>query len=225
MGLFKMGDSMKEESVAALLKGIDRYNPENLQTLEHYVQMQAFEQTYNLGANLAVLKLYQFNPSLFKETVTCQILLKALMNLPHTDFILCKCLIIENHQSSEGVNKVIEFANLLEICEFKQFWNELEQSKDLIEGINGFEKSIRQFIASVLNVTYQNISKNMLIDLLGGISEEELVDFSEQYGWEVNEDTVFLDNHAVSRQVTRLLARWRGYHGDIAMVICCTSWK
>ena len=25
-------------------------------------------------------------------------------------------------------------------------------------------------------------------------SEEELVDFSEQYGWEVNEDTVFLVN-------------------------------
>ena len=95
-----MGDSMKEESVAALLKGIDRYNPENLLTLEHYVQMQAFEQTYNLDANLAVLNLYKFNPTMFKETVTCQILLKALMNLPHPDLNLCKCLIIEQHQVS-----------------------------------------------------------------------------------------------------------------------------
>merc|ERR1712189_41494 len=92
-----MADSMKEESVAALLKGIDRYNPENLNSLEHYVKMQAFEQTYNLDANLAVLKLYQFNPQMFKEDITCQILLKALMNLPNTDFTLCKCLIIEQH--------------------------------------------------------------------------------------------------------------------------------
>ncbi|KYN37739.1 Eukaryotic translation initiation factor 3 subunit K [Trachymyrmex septentrionalis] len=27
--------------------------------------------------------------------ITCQILLKALTNLPHTDFVLCKCLLSE----------------------------------------------------------------------------------------------------------------------------------
>merc|ERR1712038_1801757 len=194
MGLFKMADSMKEESVAALLKGIDRYNPENLQTLEHYVQMQAFEQTYNLGANLAVLKLYQFNPLLFKETVTCQILLKALMNLPHTDFVLCKCLIAEIHQATEGVNKVIELAHQLETCDFKQFWFDLEDNADLIEGIRGFRESIRRFIASVLHVTYQNISTNLLIDLLGGISSEELASYASLHEWVVGEQETFLHN-------------------------------
>lgn len=34
-----------------------RYNPENLGTLEKYINMQAQENTYDLEANLAVLKL------------------------------------------------------------------------------------------------------------------------------------------------------------------------
>lgn len=70
-----------------------RYNPENLPTLERYVELQSIENTYDLEANLAVLKLYQFNPATFNMHITCQILLKALTNLPHTDFILCKCLL------------------------------------------------------------------------------------------------------------------------------------
>lgn len=72
-----------------------RYNPENLPTLERYVEIQAKENSYDLEANLAVLKLYQFTPARFNVDITCQILLKALTNLPHTDFILCKCLLNE----------------------------------------------------------------------------------------------------------------------------------
>lgn len=72
-----------------------RYNPDNLPTLERYVEIQSRENAYDLEANLAVLKLYQFNPHSFSKDITCQILLKALTNLPHTDFILCKCLLNE----------------------------------------------------------------------------------------------------------------------------------
>lgn len=72
-----------------------RYNPDNLTTLEKYVEIQSRENAYDLEANLAVLKLYQFNPHRFNMDITCQILLKALTNLPHTDFVLCKCLLSE----------------------------------------------------------------------------------------------------------------------------------
>uniref|UniRef100_A0A2K5YBP5 Uncharacterized protein n=1 Tax=Mandrillus leucophaeus TaxID=9568 RepID=A0A2K5YBP5_MANLE len=51
-----------------LVKGIDRYNPENLTTLEHYVKTQAKENAYGLETNLAILKLYQFNPAFFQTT-------------------------------------------------------------------------------------------------------------------------------------------------------------
>lgn len=42
---------------------------------------------------------YQFNPAYFQTDVTSQILLKALTNLPHTDFTLCKCMIDQTHVS------------------------------------------------------------------------------------------------------------------------------
>ncbi|XP_005062917.1 PREDICTED: eukaryotic translation initiation factor 3 subunit K, partial [Ficedula albicollis] len=89
-------------NVGKLLRGIDRYNPENLATLERYVETQAKENAYDLEANLAVLKLYQFNPAFFQTGVTAQILLKALTNLPHTDFTLCKCMIDQAHVSPGG---------------------------------------------------------------------------------------------------------------------------
>ena len=76
-----------------------RYNPENRETLELYVELQARDNEYDLEANLAVLKLYQFNPEFYKTQVTALILLKALTNLPHTDFVLCKCLLAQEHVS------------------------------------------------------------------------------------------------------------------------------
>ncbi|KAF6019055.1 EIF3K [Bugula neritina] len=54
-----MADIMRA-TVASLLKGIDSYNPENFVTLERYVAIQCEENTKDLEANLAVLKLYQF---------------------------------------------------------------------------------------------------------------------------------------------------------------------
>ncbi|XP_021929092.1 eukaryotic translation initiation factor 3 subunit K isoform X2 [Zootermopsis nevadensis] len=91
-----MAEAMRQ-TVAKMLTGIERYNPDNLQTLESYVEYQSRENTYDLEANLAVLKLYQFNPLRYNSNITCQILLKALTNFPHTDFVLCKCLLSEKH--------------------------------------------------------------------------------------------------------------------------------
>lgn len=54
-----------------------------------------------LTSSLSVLR-YQFNPAFFQTTVTAQILLKALTNLPHTDFTLCKCMIDQAHVSFPG---------------------------------------------------------------------------------------------------------------------------
>lgn len=42
---------------------------------------------------------YQFNPGYYNAAVTIQILLKALTNLPHSDFNLCKSLLEQVHVS------------------------------------------------------------------------------------------------------------------------------
>ncbi|NWV78912.1 EIF3K factor, partial [Dasyornis broadbenti] len=173
-------------NVGKLLRGIDRYNPENLATLERYVETQAKENAYDLEANLAVLKLYQFNPAFFQTGVTAQILLKALTNLPHTDFTLCKCMIDQAHVSAgvefhgnpeipEGIprgtpwyfcspfffpefsldllktqqeerpiRQILYLGELLETCHFQSFWQALDENMELLEGITGFEDSVRK---------------------------------------------------------------------------------
>ncbi|XP_039320585.1 eukaryotic translation initiation factor 3 subunit K-like isoform X2 [Saimiri boliviensis] len=132
-------------NVGKLLKGIDRYNPENLATLERYVERQAKENAYDLEANLAVLKRYQFNSAFFQTTVTAQILLKALTNLPHTNFALCKCMIDQAHQEERPIWQILYLGGLLKTCHFQTFWQALDENMDLLEGIIGFEDSVRKF--------------------------------------------------------------------------------
>ena len=113
----------RKEDISPMLKGIERYNPENLTRLELYVEEQAAENCYDLEANLAILKLYQFNPHCFRADVVVNILLKALTNLPHTDFVVCKCLIdMQLAEESEAIREVIGLHNQLETCHFKDFW-------------------------------------------------------------------------------------------------------
>ncbi|CAH1791972.1 unnamed protein product [Owenia fusiformis] len=177
-----MAEGMKAQ-VSALLRGIDRYNPENLGTLERYVELQCRDNTYDLEASLAVLKLYQFNPMYFQTLVTAQILLKALTNLPHTDFILCKCLIDAPRLSEEPINKVMMLHGLLETCCFKEFWQLVQDNPDLIGGITGFEDNIRKFICHVISITYQTIQRDILTEMLGGISDLQVKNWILKYGW------------------------------------------
>ncbi|NXR75341.1 EIF3K factor, partial [Pycnonotus jocosus] len=186
-------------NVGKLLRGIGRYNPENLATLERYVETQAKENAYDLEANLAVLKLYQFNPAFFQTGVTAQILLKALTNLPHTDFTLCKCMIDQAHhppgfmdfggryfwgrhfsstfffgpnfcldlpktqQEERPIRQILYLGELLETCHFQSFWQALDENMELLEGITGFEDSVRK--------------------CEGALGESQLRAWMSKYGW------------------------------------------
>ena len=75
-------EGMRAE-IKTMLQGIERYNPENIKTLEHYVELQAREKGYDLEADLALLKLYQFNPSYSNLKVVVQVrpVLRSVSNL------------------------------------------------------------------------------------------------------------------------------------------------
>merc|ERR1712156_644129 len=180
--LSKMADAGRA-NVARLLEGIDRYNPENLTTLERYVSLQAEENVYDLEANLAVLKLYQFNPMYFQATVVAQILLKALTNLPHNDFTLCKCLIDTKKLEEEIIASICELADLLELCRFTEFWDIIQRFPEVTMNVQEFEDSIRKFICHVVSITYQTIHKTELQELLGGIPELHAREWAARYGW------------------------------------------
>lgn len=61
--------------------------------LEEYVQYQIDNRFYDFDANMALLKMYQFDPSNFQAEKVADILLLAVTNLPKPDFLLCKYLL------------------------------------------------------------------------------------------------------------------------------------
>jgi len=182
-----MADS-KKTKIAQMLRGIDRYNPNNLSMLEDYIKEQARDNFFDLEANLAVLKLYQFNPQMTDKGTIVLILLKALTSMPKTDFVLCKCLVENSLLEEEQVNIILTLHNQLETCKFDAFWAELAANHGLLIGVNGFEDSIRMFISHVIKITYQRIEKSTLRSLLGGLADNQLAYWMNLNGWKEVED-------------------------------------
>lgn len=146
-----------------------RYNLDHLKEIEDYVEEQARENTYDLEANLAVLKLYQFNPHMMDLEITYLILLKSLTNLPHTDFVLAKCLLLPVQMQDNTIREIIYLADILEQCDFQLFWDRVEMNPSLFSRIVGFYDSIRKFVCHVVGITFQTVEKSLLSKLLGGL--------------------------------------------------------
>jgi translation initiation factor 3 subunit K len=207
-----VGGSRKEEldalrvEVNSFLNSVERYNSNNLPKFERYVQLQVSENSYDLEANLAILKLYQFFPNLYKSEVVSWILLKALTNLPHTDFGLCRCLLGPGQLEDMHILRIAYLANLLELCQFKKFWQEKTQDANLISQISGFDDSVRKLVCHVVNITYQTVDKSALKELLGGISDAELRSWIAKNGWkEEPNNMVYISNqeeHVKTKNIT-----------------------
>ncbi|XP_062523413.1 eukaryotic translation initiation factor 3 subunit K-like [Corticium candelabrum] len=180
------------DTVEKMLNSIDKYNPENVGILEAYAEQQAEEGLYNFEANLAVLKLYQFNPHLFKMPVATAILLKALTNLPSTDFQLCRALIQDQYQQEEPLSKVIELANLLETCCFHEFWEMLDSDRDLIAPAAGFDEAIRRYVCHVVSITFQRVAVDHLAAILGDLQGDNLHAIIDKQGWKLEGNSVFI---------------------------------
>lgn len=102
------------------------------------MQEQAKDNTYDFDANLAVLKFYQFNPQSVNLSITHLILLKALTNLPFSDFVLCKYLLLPSQMRDDTVKEIIYIADILEQCDFVLFWQTVQNKSELFEKITGF---------------------------------------------------------------------------------------
>jgi len=107
--------------------------------------LQVDTYTYDLAANLATLKLYQFHPELVNHSVRAMILLKAMMNLPHNDFTLCMYMIPEVAHQEEPIRMLLCLADLLETCRFPEFWIKAETCRtELLNTIPGFDDVVRK---------------------------------------------------------------------------------
>jgi len=182
-------EGMKAE-IKEMLKGIERYNPDKVPTLEHYVNLQAREKGYDLEANLALLKLYQFLPETCKIDVVAQILLLSLTNLPHTDIVLCKAMLTQEILEDQKIGIILYLSELLEMCQFKTFWTEINKHNSLTNAVSGFEDSVRKYVCHVISITYQTIEDTVLRELLGLVDENAIRKWTDMYGWNLRDDGV-----------------------------------
>jgi len=179
---------MNIEAINTLIES-NRYNIEILPQLESYVQHQLDTQTYHVEANLTVLKFYQFHPEKTQKFKIGQILCKALTNLPHCDFGLCMYMIPEKLHEEEPIRILASLSQLLETCQFVEFWTEAKTCRELLDTVPGFDDAIRGFIIGVVTITYQTIPKDFLSQILN-MSGTDLDALITAKGWSQTKDTV-----------------------------------
>ncbi|MCJ1414500.1 hypothetical protein MMC32_000827 [Xylographa parallela] len=198
----------RPEHIDAILNGLDRYNPETTSVFQDYVAQQCEDRTYDCYANLALLKLYQFNPHLTRDETTTNILVKALTVFPSPDFSLCLHLLpphILNPPSSttslrtagdaplsEAVQKLNVLNNLLSEANYKGFWSTLDSDDlyaDLVADVSGFEELMRIRIAVTIGQSCREVERGVLegwLQMRGQDFERFITDIC---GWGIDDTT------------------------------------
>uniref|UniRef100_A0A7S2RCS1 CSN8/PSMD8/EIF3K domain-containing protein n=1 Tax=Eucampia antarctica TaxID=49252 RepID=A0A7S2RCS1_9STRA len=101
------------------------YNPAIVPQLEAYLVAQANStetHPYCYTANRTLMKLYQFFPHLADEEKMSLALLLALTNKSGMEFASLTCLISEKMQAREPMSCICRCADLVEACQFTEFW-------------------------------------------------------------------------------------------------------
>ncbi|CDH54348.1 eukaryotic translation initiation factor 3subunit k [Lichtheimia corymbifera JMRC:FSU:9682] len=178
----------RPQTIQTMIDGVERYNPENAEVLEDYLATQCKNGEYDLMANLALLKLYQFNPQLTKKTVIINVLGKALTAIPNPDFNLCMYLMTD-HVEDEQVKSMMQLQQLLEQSRYVEFWKTFEQHRALVKDIQGFDDAIRAVVAKVVSMSYQNISSSVLQSYLS-LQGDAFEKFCQQHQWQVEQNVV-----------------------------------
>ncbi|CAG8575572.1 6846_t:CDS:2 [Paraglomus brasilianum] len=198
----------RPEIIQSLIDGVDRYNPDNISILEEYLGAQLQNEEYDLMANLAILKLYQFNQHLINDRVIINILVKALTAIPNPDFNLCLYLLHESALAEDSIQKLLHLQSLLEQARYREFWHVYESEETyriLTSEAIGFENAIRKVIARVVAISFQTISTELLQSYLNigasnGHSDEDFSFFIEKQGWKEENKVVHIpvnnDNEA-----------------------------
>eukprot|EP01059_Diplonema_ambulator_P023586 TRINITY_DN390_c0_g2_i2.p1 TRINITY_DN390_c0_g2~~TRINITY_DN390_c0_g2_i2.p1 ORF type:complete len:226 (+),score=89.97 TRINITY_DN390_c0_g2_i2:45-680(+) len=191
--------SASVEKALAQAKTLDQ---KAAKVLEEYVALQITDETYDLDANLSLLKLYQFYPDEANADIILKLLLKALLEMPSNAFILSTYLIPERFHQKKEIIPVLELQQLLEECRFQEFWESPHLAE--IPSIPGFESAVRDYAYDILAISHQRCDealasrvlkltgntlklflKNKNANLAGGVVTFPLTEFNQRRQQEV----------------------------------------
>ena len=168
---------MPMEAAVALLEK-QRYDPAILPQLEAYIEGKS----YSLDVNLAALKLYQFHPASLKVGTIAKVLVKALMQLPQTDYLACTYLVPERVLDEEPISHITAVAAHLESCHFREFWGALKPLRDAGLLPAEFDAAARKFMLGTFEITYQSVPASHLQASLG-VDGARLAELVRARGW------------------------------------------
>ncbi|CAD6569036.1 MAG: hypothetical protein CYPHOPRED_003031 [Cyphobasidiales sp. Tagirdzhanova-0007] len=211
----------RTDEIDTLINSVERYNPANTAVLEDYLALQIREDSYDSLANLALLKLLQFNPDSVvvpddpDEPDTIQlVLVKALAHKPFAaDLSLCVSLlgdrtstVLSSPDSIQAFEAASTLSNLLRQRNFPQFWD-LLRSKEIyagpfspaLESLPSFAGLVRKSIAESIADTFKSLDKSRADRWLGFTKEENekdkgLENFAKEIGWMLDSDTIRIPN-------------------------------
>jgi len=127
------------------------------------------------------------------------------MRLPGTDLLLLTYLIPERALQEEPLVALVRLAHLLETARFVEFWQESASPalRPVLSTVPAFASVIRAFIAGVVAVTFQTVTKQSLCQVLN-VSATEFDQLAASRQWKVEGDSVTLpiteDNQAKPKQ-------------------------
>ena len=140
---------------------------------------QIADESFDLEANLALLKLYQFYPSKMQNITTVQqVLMLALQDLPSNAFVLSTYLLNDKVRETKEIQTILSAHSLLEECRFKEFWvsAEFKHLTELMSSLTKFTSSIREFAFNVLAASHQRCEKSLAEEVLN-LTNQQLVLF------------------------------------------------
>lgn len=204
--------SQRSDDIQTLIDGVERYNLDNLEPLEEYLDQQIRAGGYDCLANLAILKLYQFNPQVQKTSVIMAALLKALTAVPADDFslhlhLLPPYVLVQSPRSTPDpelcvrVRRVHELYNALQSAQYAKFWRLIEDEDEdsLIDdmilelGYEAFHSEIRYAIARELSTVMIVASMKTLRECLGFEEDSAVERFVHTVPtWSIEQDGVHL---------------------------------
>ncbi|KAJ1728363.1 hypothetical protein GGI11_001342 [Coemansia sp. RSA 2049] len=186
--------STRPDEIHTLLTGVERYNPQKAGVLEDYLERQCANSdplsNHDLMANLALLKMYQFNPDLVNlDAIRC-ILVKALISQSQSDFNLCLYLLSDDICKDASISKLLVLRDYLEGAQFDKFWKEIYGAEDddegsVVDDIAGFDSGLRRLIIGEITSTYQTVAVKA-VETMVSLNEEAVLRLCKEYNWPVD---------------------------------------
>ena len=169
------------------------YNPEIIEKLEAYLISQVQTGTsepnpYNIQANRTLVKLYQFFPS--RANVEYLILAEFLALVYSADksegcvdFGALGCLISESVKKEEPFPTLTECSDLLDSCQFPQFWKTFRSIESTYAKVSELAKSthaqnaLRRLILNTLSQSFRSTNVSYVLSQLDLNSVGEIESF------------------------------------------------